>query len=169
MTPEAPENVELTEKQNAIVRRRAMDATWAVLWSIGSAELMFASFAIGASFGPVPLRPIEVLLGSTAFFISGAILSFWLARRRQERGARLHARVREGRKEHRVVLFDDHLTIGGEVVLREAITSTELDDRGLVVRYRDPRFDGAVLRELTGDRQVLEELARGIGRPLKDA
>src|SRR5688500_3421814 len=103
------------ERHNAILRRRAMDAMWAVLFAIGAAELLFVSFAIGSAFGPVPLRPIEVLLGSTSFFIVGAIASFWMARRRQERGALLKTRVREGRKEHRVVVFDDHLTIAGEV------------------------------------------------------
>jgi hypothetical protein len=149
---------DLAEKQDAILRRRAIEATWAVIWAVGSAELMFAAFAIGSSFGPTPLRPVEILFGSTVFFLSGAILSFRLARRRQERGAHLRARVREGRKEHRVVVFDDHLMIGSEVVLKEALTSAELDDRGLVLRYRDPRYEGAVLRELTGERRVLEEI-----------
>ena len=159
------EPADLSEKQNIILRRRAMEATWAVLWAIGSAELMFGAFAVGAAFGPTPLRPIEVLLGSTAFFICGAVISFWLARRRQEKGAKLFARVREGRREHRVVVFDDHLTIGGEVVLREAITSTELDERGLVLRYKDPRFEGMVLRELTGERRALEDIKGSLPDP----
>lgn len=153
---------DLAQKLDLILRRRASEATWAVVWAIGSAELMFGSFAIGSSFGPQPLRPLEVLIGSTAFFMSGAAVSLWLARKRQERGARLVARVREGRKEHRVVVFDDHLTLGGEVVLKEAIATLELDDRGLVIRYRDARLEGMVLRELTGDKQLLDALHRAL-------
>lgn len=151
---------DLAERLDLILRRRASEATWAVVWAIGSAELMFGSFAIGSSFGPQPLRPLEVLIGSTAFFMTGAAVSFWLARKRQERGAKLHARVHEGRKEHRVVVFDDHLTIGNEVVLKEAIATVELDDRGLVIRYRDARLEGMVLRELSAEKEVLQALHR---------
>jgi hypothetical protein len=151
---------ELAETQSAILRRRAIEATWAVLWSVGSAELLFASFAIGATLGPVPLRPIEVLLGSTVFFAIGVIASFWLARKRQEAGSRFQTRVRDGRHERRVVVFDQYLTIGPEVVIKEAITEVALDERGLVLRYRDPRFEGPVLRELSGETADLEELKK---------
>lgn len=149
---------ELAETQNSILRKRAVDTTWAIIWAVGSAELLFAAFAIGAALGPMPLRPIEVLIGSTAFFATGVVASFWLAKRRQEEGSLFELEVRDGRHARRVVVFDRYLSIGSEIVVKEAITELELDERGLVLRYVDPRYEGPVLRELSGDPTALSKL-----------
>lgn len=148
----------LADRQAALAERRAKGATLAFFIAIGSAELMFLSFAVGSALGPFPLRPLEIVLGSTASFALGAGAATLMARRHLLKGSRFSCVVVEGRKKHRVVLFDDYLTIGREIVLREAIESVVVEARGLVLRYKDPKHDGPVLRELSGAVGELEAL-----------
>ena len=152
------ESAENSDRHSEIQRQRSVDATWAVVSGIGTAELLFASFAIGTSLGPAPLRPLEVLVLSTLVFILGGVASLIISKKRHEKGARHVVRVDEGRKHTRIVVFEDYFTIGNEVVLKADVRSASLEDQKLVLRYKDPRFEGAVLRELSGARADLAGL-----------
>ena len=55
-------------------------------------------------------------------------------------------------------MFDDHLMIDQEIVLLSTVDTAELKESSLLLRYRDPRFDGRLLRELEGDKSLLKRL-----------
>jgi hypothetical protein len=126
---------------------------------IATLELLFASFAIGAYFGPGPLRPIEVVLGAGTAFAVGFIGALPLIRRRLQKGALFSAVFLEGRRAVRAVVFGEYFLLGPEIVLRPLVASVELEKDALVLRYQDPRYGGVVLRELTGDPKARERLA----------
>lgn len=158
--------IELAERLTEIRKRRAVDVAWSVFLSIGLSELFFAAFAFGASFGPGPLTHLELILGLAGAFALGAAASYLVARRSVERHARFITRVEEGRRQPRIVVFDDYLTIDREIVPKMAIVDSALEPRGLVIRYRDPLYEGAVLRELSADRITLERLRAALISPL---
>jgi hypothetical protein len=155
----------IPDQQFRLRKQRIAIAARALLSSLMVAQVLFASFAVGAHFGPVPLRPLELLLGSSMAILFALVVAPAVIRRRLEDGATLTASLREGRKTTRVVLFDDYLVLGPEIVLKASITSAEIDGSVLVLRYRDPRFEGVVLRELSGETPLLERIAASVDRP----
>lgn len=156
----AGETPGLSERHAEIRSERISRAVRTVIWTIAIALLLFASFAIGTALGPAPLSPLEILIGIGLAIALGAVWAIPVARRRLETGARSKIVLGEGRGKVRMVAFDDYFTLGPEIVLRVSVTSVEVEPRALVLRYRDPRYEGVVLRELTGDPAVVSEAER---------
>lgn len=141
----------MLEELQKIQRQRKTARVLGLLFSVGVAELLFAFFALGAARGPAPLHRIELLVaGGVALFV-GAILARSAMRRRLESGATFARELDEGTRSCRLVIFPEYFTLGAEVVLKEALESVEIKDGTLVIRYRDARLEGHVLRELKGD------------------
>jgi hypothetical protein len=134
-----------------------------LLASVVVAELLFSSFAMGHWFGPRRLTSPELLLGAGLALGLGLLGAAITARRRRERGAMLTVNVLEGRRRRRLAVFAEHLTLDGEVVLKDSLEPPRRPAEGrLVLRYRDPRHAGPVLRELEGDEAVLFRLERAL-------
>jgi hypothetical protein len=134
-----------------------------LLASVVVAQLFFSSFALGHWLGPRPMTSPELLIGAGAALGLGLLGAVLTARRRRERGAMLTAHVVEGRRRRRLAVFDEHLTLDGEVVLKDSLEPPRRPAEGhLVLRYRDPRHAGPVLRELEGDEAVLFRLERAL-------
>lgn len=154
----AKKDTNLVEARSAIARARVLAKVRATMLAVGFAELLFASFAVGALCGPAPLSIFELLFGFTAATLIGATLALFVAAVRVDRGAKLRGHVVEGRHRRSIALFEDHLVIGKEIVLFSSISSAELEGSALVLRYTDPEYEGAVLRELVGERRLLSEI-----------
>jgi hypothetical protein len=156
------EAADISVRHLAIRKNRISAAARSLALCLGVAQLLFASFAVGTAFGPAPLRPLELVLGFALTIIFGASAWPLLLRTRLEHGARLVSVLREGRRTTRTVVFDDHFVLGPEIVLCDSIVSAELDGSVLVLRYKDPRYEGVVLRELSGPSDVLRMMASAL-------
>jgi hypothetical protein len=148
----------ISEQHFRLRKQRIAIALRALVASLMTAESLFAAFAVGAYFGPAPLRPLELLFGVSVAVVLALAVAPAVIRHRLEEGAKLITLLKEGRKTIRLALFEGHVVLGPEIVLRGAIISTAIDGPVLVLRYRDPRFEGAVLRELSGDAGVLRQI-----------
>jgi hypothetical protein len=141
-----------------IQRARKVRTVGGALTSIAVGQLLFAAFAFGHSRGPVPLQPLELLIGMGLALVFGAVLAVVTTRRRLETTSKFVLRLTEGRHRRRVAVFSDFFTIDQEVVLGGTVETLDVEDDKLVLRYIDPRFDGPVLRELEGTPNVLGRL-----------
>lgn len=149
------------------VRRRRGQKVLVLLFSAAAiAQVLFASFAFGHSRGPVPLKGSELVLGIGLAGLLGVAAAALLAPRRLRKGARLEARLGEGRHRRRVVMFDDYFLIGREIVLYETVRVARQEGERLILRYIDPRFEGPVLRELEGPEELVRAVAEQLGRSL---
>ncbi|MCK6551065.1 hypothetical protein L6R52_34840 [Myxococcota bacterium] len=155
----------LADKKNELVRRRAIDVAGTVSTWVGTGQVLLAAFALGASFGPAPLRPIELVVAVLGVLLVTLLASVPFAKRRLERAAKYVYAVEEGRHARRIFVYDDYVMIGPELVPFLALTSVEREGKVLVVRYRDPDHDGLVLRELAGPRETLDPLAAHLHPP----
>lgn len=161
----------ILDKEDAIRRDRARSALSAVGWSIGSSEVMFWAFAAGAAFGPAPLLPAELIAGALFAFALGMILSSAFVRRRLENTARVVARVREGKKKRRIVVYDEFLAIDDEVLALARVKSAVLtQDYRLELSITPLESNDtslSVTRVFDGDRpalaQVRDELVALLG------
>lgn len=152
------------DQVRAIERRRFRANLKAGWLTAGVVLLLVGSFMGGYGLGPAPFRPVEVVVGASLLALVAAVLVFLgpIARGRHIRGARGVWALREGRLERKVVLFDDHLCIGAEIVLRSTMQRVEREGDRLVLRYQDPVAAGPLLRELTGSPAVLEEITAAL-------
>ncbi len=147
-----------------IRRQRSLQAANAALTAIVAAQLMYASFAIGHALGPTPMRRLELVAGIALSFLLGVALSFPFVKRRLENGAKLKARVTEGRRRRKVLVFDDHFLLDQEIVMLDRVQSVEQQEGRLVLRYEDPAHGGRMLRELEGSPSLLDSLERALSR-----
>jgi hypothetical protein len=153
------------ERLAEIRKERISTAVWTMFSMLLTTELLFSSFAIGAAFGPGPLKLFEVFLGVSGALVVAVVASIPVIRRRLERGAQLIATVQEGRRKIRALFFDDHFMLGPEIVLRPMVTTVELEKDALVIRYQDANYGGVVLRELGGDPETRARIAAMLKPP----
>ena len=158
------------DDQRALVRlgtlrqeRRAESLT-VLLTSSAVGQLLFASFAFGHSRGPLRMRWAELGGGMAAVLVGSLILSTWLARRRRRQMVEWRATVTEGDKKRAVEAFEGYVMVSDEIILPETVHKAEVEEERLVLRYRDPRVGGPVLRELSGAPQDLRRLAAWLAR-----
>lgn len=149
----------LADRKHELARRRAIDVAGTVSTWVGTGQVLLAAFALGASFGPAPLAPMELVVAVLGVLLVSFVASMPFAKRRLERTAKRTFDVEEGRHTRRIVVYDDYAMIGPELVPFLALTSVEREGKVLVLRYRDPDHDGLVLRELVGPRETLDALA----------
>lgn len=160
---EAPANP--LSRAAAIRADRARSRLRALASSAVIGLLLFGSFAIGAGFGPAPLRPVELAAGFGGALLLGLLAGVPLGARRVRRGAIFSAQLREGRRTVPATVFRDHLLLGDEIVLSELVSRAEIDRDVLVLRYQDLRSNGPVLRELGGPPGALARLVELLARP----
>lgn len=152
-------DAELLERLTVVERRRRVESVAGALTTVAVGQLLFAAFAFGHSRGPMPLRSVEVLVGILGTFVLSLIVAQVFRRRRLLRRATTVLRLREGPRIRRVALFEGYLAIDDELVLPEAVQSVTEDGERLLLRYRDARHGGPVLRELEGAAQSLAQVA----------
>lgn len=160
----------LADRETEIRRSRAKTALSAVLWTVGSAQVLFWSFAIGTWIGPGPLRIAELTAGALFAIALGFSFSGFLVRRRIEGDALFIAAVKEAGKRKRLAIFDEYLTLDDEVVLRRRLKKSSLEGAELVLSVLDPALEGGTVeRTLAGARPTLarvrDELAAPSARP----
>lgn len=149
----------LAEARDEIRRHRALDAVRTVSSWMSAGQVLFAAFALGASRGPGPLRPAELVAGAIAVALVSLVVSSRVAKRRLEQGAEETVSLLEGRHARRLLVFAEYLLIDEEIIPRAAIRSADVEESGLVLRYEDPDRGGVVLRELAADLPRLQRLA----------
>jgi hypothetical protein len=125
---------------------------------MGITQLLFWSFAAGTYFGPAPLFPIELAVGSLLSFLLAAGFSWPIVRRRLEDQARCVVRWKEGRAQRRLAFHDNYLVIDQEIVLQ--LEKVELEPEGLTLSYPDPEIGGRVVRTFTGPADAIARAQR---------
>lgn len=113
--------------EQEIRRARARTSFRALLISIATAQLLFWSFALGATFGARPLIMPELLSGALFSLGLGTLMSWPSIRRRLDADALASARVREGRKKRRIAVYEDHVVVDQQIILRASIQRVEAD------------------------------------------
>lgn len=153
----------VAERRAAIEQSRRVRGLRATLSAVSIGQLLFAAFAFGHAQGPVPPRPLEMLLGA------GLALGLALAwagltqHRHREAGASYQAVLLEGRRRRRWAIHDDYLSIEEEVIPLEVVEWAKQEAGQLVLRYRDPEV-GPVLRTFDGPGPVVSALERRLAR-----
>ena len=156
MAEALPEASALADRETEIRRARAKTALSAVLWTVGSAQVLFWSFAIGTWIGPGPLRIAELTAGALFAIALGFSFSGFLVRRRIEGEALFVAAVKEAGKRKRLAVYGEYLTLDDEVVVRRRVRGASLEGAELVLSILDPALEGgAVDRSLAGARPTL--------------
>ncbi len=141
-----------------VQRRRRTESLTVVLTSIAVGQLLFASFAFGHSRGPMRLSWTEMAAGMLGAILIAAFIAAVVAKGRKTKGATWTTKVTEGQRKRRVAVFEKYAVVDDEVVLFETVQKADIENDVLLVRYRDPRVGGPVLREFTG--KELVRLAR---------
>lgn len=139
------------------IRSRGVSAT---VGTIVFGQLLFASFVFGHGRGPMPMPTAEVLLGMLGALTLSLLVAPYAVRRRKKQSARFGGTATEGRHQRRVLAYDDHFLLAGEVILYDMVERFAVDGERLTFRYFDPRHEGPVLRELEGAPALTERLAR---------
>ena len=153
----APEQARLRIKE--IRAERSSRALLGLLGSIGVFQLLYVCFAIGYWMGPSRLPEREVLVGVSGALAIGVVIAVLTHRRRLERGAKWLGTLREGRQARRIALFDEYITVDREILMPSVVERAELDGESLRIRYVDPIAEGPVLREFSGARSDLAQVA----------
>lgn len=146
------------DREDLLKRGRARSALAAIGWTVGSAQVMFWSFAIGAALGPGPLLIMELIAGALFAFALGMVMSSVVVRRRLEADAVVIARVREGKRGKRLAVFDEFLTIDEELILRSRVKKALLTD--------GPALELAIASSELGDEAVIVTRSFGGPRPV---
>jgi hypothetical protein len=144
----------LEAKELQIRRRRASAALSAISWTVGSAQLLFWAFALGAAFGPAPLVIGELIAGALFSMAMGLTIASLAVRRRLDGDALVAARVGEGGRKKRLVVFADHLILDDEVIARERLEKARLNEE-MELELRVSRPDGFKQRTFSGSRAML--------------
>lgn len=155
--------MDLLSELNEVEHRRRLEAMAGLVSAVAVGQLFFAAFAFGHSRGPTSMGTGELLSGMVGALFLSVLIAALLRRRRLERRADVVLRAREGRHARRVAVFERHVTIDDEVVLRAAVDRVEREPGRIRLRYIDPRHSGPVLRELEGDRADLDRLGEALG------
>lgn len=156
----------LADRETEIRRSRAKTALSAVLWTVGSAQVLFWSFAVGTWIGPGPLRIAELTAGALFAIALGFSFSGFLVRRRIEGEALFVAAVKEAGKRKRLAIYQEYLTLDDEVVVRRRIRATKLEGGELVLSVLDPALEGGTVeRTLVGARPMLARVRDEIAAP----
>jgi hypothetical protein len=157
-----PTDAELLEQLSSVERRRRLESVAGALSTVAVGQLLFAAFAFGSSRGPVPLLGAEVLIGILGTLVLSVLVAQVFRKRRLLRRATAVLRLREGPRLRRVALFEGYLTVDEEVVLPAAVQSATVEQDRLLLRYRDARHGGPVLRELEGPAAALGQVADAV-------
>lgn len=147
------------DRVRSIERRQLRAGIGAATAAVGYALLLFAAFAAGHMLGPTPLAPLEAVLGASGCLLVGLLAARPLARRRREAGATSRWDLMEGSGRRRVLVFEGHVLLDQEVVLKESVERVERSGDALLVRYQDPVAAGPLLRELSGNPRGLDAVA----------
>ena len=146
------------DREDLLKRERARSALGAIGWTVGSAQVMFWSFAIGAAFGPGPLLIMELIAGALFAFALGMVMSSVVVRRRLEADAVVIARVREGKRTKRLSVFDEFLTIDEELILRDRVKRAQL--------VEGPALELSISAAEIGDESVIVTRSFAGARPM---
>lgn len=151
------------DRLRAIERARAKVMLRAALEAVGAVCFLALCFGVGYAFGPIGLRPVELIALGSGALVLGLIFARPLALRRGRSEARSRWWLREGLAKRPVLVFDGYVLLDDEVVLASTVERLERDEDKLLIRYRDPVADGPMLRELTGPKRGLDALADALG------
>jgi hypothetical protein len=126
---------------NAVVRAaeirrfRSIDMRRAVLESIVQTQILFWAWVLGWFLGPAQLSNPEILQGAVLALAIGVVTSWLGLRQYLERQALRRFRGREGGRRRRLVVFEDHLWLDDEIVVRSEVSDYAAEEGGFSLEY----------------------------------
>lgn len=151
---------EALQRIGEIDRSRRVGGASATVATVAVGQLLFAAFVFGHGQGPMPMAIPEILVGMSAILVASLLVAPLSVRRRHRVAAKFGGVATEGRHQRRVLGYDDHFVVAGEVILYDMVERFGAEDGRLTFRYYDPRHQGPVLRELEGAPALADRLAR---------
>jgi len=132
---------------NAVVRAaeirrfRSTDMRRAVVESVVQTQVLFWAWVLGWFFGPAQLSNPEILQGTVLALAIGIVTSWIGLRPYLERQALCRIRGLEDGKRRRLVVFEDHLWLDDEIVVRSEVSDYSTEEDGFSLEY-DPSDGG---------------------------
>ena len=144
----------MTLMSNAVVRAaeirsfRSADVRRAVFTSVIQTQVLYWAWVLGWFFGPEPLLPLEMGVGASFSLALGLVSSWFGLRRYVERHALYRFRAREAGKRRRIVVFEDHLWLNDDIVVRSEVSNFSLTEAGFSLEYEASSGAGKSERSL---------------------